>query len=409
MAEQVLSPARPDEQDAGTEVLPVRRNRLDTLIVDADAHVNPAHDMWVDYLPESLRSLAPVIEHGDDADYVVFEGKRRKENLINAQAGRKGKDFKMEGRIKDARAGGWMPAARLEDMDADGIDTAVMFGGGPLGTTNNELYLASFGAYNRWLADFCAYDPKRFVGVGYVPMQDVDLAIAQMRECAKQGLKAINIPAFPMAPQGSLNGGATAGADQQQRALTGDVNGERCYADPEFDPFWKAACELNMPITIHLGGRVVRFGQPKWFLSDLLMSKFAMGETIAIMIYGGVFDRFPDLKLASVESGVGWFAFAANYMDETWKKQRFWINSELKNPPTTYWQKNIYGSFIHDRAGIMMRDFPGAGNIMWSSDYPHSETTFPNSQDVITQLFEGVPDSDKAMILGLRAKELYGL
>lgn len=405
MVEQV---ATIEEHETDAEVETARRGRVDTLIVDADAHVNPAHDMWVDYLPESLRHLAPVIEHGEDADYVVFEGKRRKVNLINAQGGRKGKDFKMEGRIKDARSGGWMPAARLKDMDKDGMDVAILFGGGPLGTGNNELYLESFEAYNRWLADFCAYDPKRFAGVGYVPMQDVDMAIATMRECAKKGLKAINIPAFPMNPQGSLNGG-TAAPDQQTRALTGDADGDRSYADPEFDPFWKAACDLGLPITIHLGGRPVRFTQPKWFLSDLLMSKFAMGETIAIMIYGGVFDRFPDLKLVSVESGVGWFAFAANYMDETWGKQRFWINSTIEHKPSHYWDKNIYGSFIHDRAGILMRDMPGAGNIMWSSDYPHSETTFPHSQDVIEKLFEGVPIADRNMILGGRAKQLFKL
>ena len=106
-------------------------------IIDADAHVNPPHDMWEDYLPEALRHLAPKIEHGEDADYILFEGNRRKINLINAQGGRKGKDFKMEGRVSDARAGGWMPAARLEDMDKDGIHSAVLFGGGPLGTTNN--------------------------------------------------------------------------------------------------------------------------------------------------------------------------------------------------------------------------------------------------------------------------------
>ena len=373
-------------------------------IVDADAHVNPPHDMWQDYLPASLRSLAPVVEHGEDADYIVFEGRKRKVLLINAQAGREGKDFKMEGRVSDQRAGGWMPQARLDDMDQDGMDAAVLFGGGPLGTANQELYLASFAAYNRWLADFCAFAPKRFAGVGYVPMQDPVVAAGMVREFAKMGLKAVNIPAFPMSPAASLNGG-----DAQTRALTGDVNSERSYADPEFDVFGKTCVELGMPVTIHLGGRVVRFQDPKWFLSDLLMSKFAMGETIAIMIYGGVFDRFPDLKLASVESGVGWFAFAANYMDETWNKQRHWVNSKILHEPSYYWDRNIYGSFIHDRAGIEMRHFKGAGNIMWSSDYPHSETTYPHSKSVIETLFEGVSEADRYEILCGRARKLFNI
>lgn len=378
--------------------------KADTLIVDADAHVNPSHDMWADYLPDDLRSLAPQIEHGEDADYVLFEGRRRKVNLISALAGREGKDFKMEGRVSDARAGGWMPKARIADMEEDGIDTAILFGGGPLGTSNTDLYMASFGAYNRWLSDFCAFAPKRFVGVGYVPMQDVDVAIAMMRDCVARGLKAINIPAFPMGKMASLNGG-----DAQTLALTGDVNGDRSYADPEFDPFWKAACDLGVPITIHLGGRAVRFTEPKFFLSDLLMSKFGMGEPIAIMIYGGVFQRFPDLKLVSVESGVGWFAFAANYMDETWHKQRYWTNSILEHAPSYFMERNIYGSFIHDRVGILSRNLPGAGNIMWSSDYPHSETTYPHSMAKIDELFEGVPEDEKRMIIGERARILYNL
>jgi predicted TIM-barrel fold metal-dependent hydrolase len=386
------------------ETMTLDAPRADTLIVDADAHVNPSHDMWADYLPEALRSHAPQIEHGEDADYVLFEGRRRKVNLISALGGREGKDFKMEGRVSDARAGGWMPKARIADMDEDGIDTAILFGGGPLGTSNTELYMASFGAYNSWLSDFCAFAPKRFVGVGYVPMQDVDVAIAMMRDCVARGLKAINIPAFPMGKMASLNGG-----DAQTLALTGDVNGDRSYADAEFDPFWKVACELGVPITIHLGGRAVRFTEPKFFLSDLLMSKFGMGEPIAIMIYGGVFQRFPDLKLVSVESGVGWFAFAANYMDETWHKQRYWTNSILEKPPSHFMERNIYGSFIHDRAGILMRNLPGAGNIMWSSDYPHSETTYPHSMAKIDELFEGVPEDDKRMIVGERAKILYNL
>ena len=378
--------------------------RARPLIVDADAHVNPSHDMWADYLPVPLRELAPKIESGEDCDYVVFEGRRRKVNLISAQAGRSGKDFKMEGRVADARAGGWMPKARIADMDEDGIDTAILFGGGPLGTTNPELFTASFGAYNNWLADFCAHDPSRFVGVGYIPMQDVDTAIAMMRDCVRRGLKAINIPAFPMGKMTSKTG-----LDAQTMALTGDVEGDRSYADAEFDPFWRAACELDVPITIHLGGRAVRFTEPKFFLSDLLMSKFGMGEPIAIMIYGGVFQRFPDLKLVSVESGVGWFAFAANYMDETWHKQRYWVNSVLEQAPSVFWERNIYGSFIHDRAGILMRSLPGAGNIMWSSDYPHSETTFPHSLAKIDELFEGVPEDEKNMIIGGRAKALYKL
>ncbi|MDO7842149.1 amidohydrolase family protein [Sphingomonas immobilis] len=379
----------------------------DSPIVDADAHVNPFPDFWSDYLPAHLRDLAPRIEHGDeseDCDYVVFEGRRKKLNLIGAQAGRKGKDFKINGRASDARSGGWEPAARLEDMNTDGIDAALLFGGGPLGTGNNELFQASFDAYNTWLADFCDYAPGRLGGVGYVPMQDVGESIRMMRDFARRGLKAVNIPAFPMSATSLASAGAGAA---QTLALTGDTSGARTYADPEFDPFWQAAIELGLPVTIHLGGRSVRFLEPQHFLPDLLMSKFAMAEPIAVLIFGGVFQRFPDLRFVSVESGVGWFAFAADYMDKTWEKQRFWTKSVLEQPPSHFMEQNVFGSFIHDAPGVAMRHLPGAKNIMWSSDYPHSETTFPDSHKVIDQLFAGVPDDERKVITGLRAKQLF--
>ena len=373
-------------------------------IVDADAHVNPVPTFWEEYLPAHLRDLAPKLEQADDADYVVFEGKRKKVNLIGAQAGRKGKDFKLEGRLSDARKGGWMPGDRLADMDQDGMDAAVLFGGGPLGTGNDELFMASFGAYNRWLADFCSHAPDRFCGVAYVPMRDVDETIGMLKEVAKLGFTAVNIPAFPQS-QEKLTPGV--GGSAQLLALTGDPMGPRRYDQPEFDRLWATFVELDLAITIHLGARGARFQEPDKFLADLPMTKVAMAEPIAIMIYGAVFQRFPQLRFASIESGVGWFAWFANYMDATWKKQRYWTNSPLKETPSFFMDQNVYGSFIDEVVGIENRKFPGAKNIMWSSDYPHSETTYPNSDEVISRIFKGVPEADKQQILGGIAKKLF--
>jgi predicted TIM-barrel fold metal-dependent hydrolase len=372
-------------------------------IVDADAHVNPPPTFWVDYLPNNLKEFAPKLEHGEDADYVVFEGNRRKVNLIAAQAGRKHSEFKMEGRLSDARKGGWMPGERLADMDRDGMDVAVLFGGGPLGTSNDDLYMASFDAYNRWLADFVSYDPARLCGVGMVPMRDVEQTAQMMRDLAKAGFTTINIPAFPQSKEKMSVGGFQA----QAIALTGSPDSGRAYDDPEFDLIWKTAVELDMTLTMHLGARVPRFTTPAKLLIDLPMSKVAMAEPVATMIYGAVFQRFPALRLAIVESGVGWLAWFAGYMDATWKKQRFWTNSPLTEPPSFYMDQNVYGSFIDEEVGIQLRHVTGGKNIMWSSDYPHSETTYPDSLAVIERIFKGVPEADKAEIIGGRAKRVF--
>lgn len=384
---------------------PANRERL--RVVDADAHLDPPHEMWADYLPQSLRALAPVIEEGEEHDWIVFEGERRPLKMINNQAGRQGKDFKMSGKRSEMRAA-WLPKLRLEDMDTDGIDAAVLFGGGPLGTANSELYIASFEAYNRWLWDFCGADRKRLVGVAYLPMRDVDETLRLVRQAAKLGHRTVNIPAFPQAADGiSTSARVKAIRSGQGAALTGDPTGARSYAHPEFDRLWAEICELDLTVTIHLGGRIPRFGEKQHFLPDMVMSKFAMAEPIAIMIFNGIFQRFPKLRFVSVESGVGWFAFMAEYMDRTWEKQRYWTESALTEKPSFYMDRNVYGSFINDRMGILLRNEAGARNIMWSSDYPHSETSFPRSHEVIARDFAGIPDADVREIVCERARRLY--
>jgi predicted TIM-barrel fold metal-dependent hydrolase len=378
-------------------------------IVDADAHIDPPYSMWADYLPAHLKTLAPIIEEGDECDFIVFEGNRRPVRMINNQAGRTGKDFKMVGKLSEQRAA-WDPAQRLADMDADGIDTSILFGGGPLGTFNSELYIASYEAYSRWVMDFCSADRRRLQPIGYVPMRDIDETIEQVKRLAKMGFRAINIPAFPQNPDGwSTTSGVKALKEGQISALTGDPRGARQYSQPQFDPLWSTICDLGLATTFHLGARVPRFGEKQFFLADMPMSKLSMAEPIGIMIFSGVFQRFPDLRIASVESGVGWFAFFAEYMDRTWEKQRYWTESPLTEKPSFYMARQVFGSFIQDRAGVLSRELPGAHNIMWSSDYPHSETTFPHSRSVITRDFEGIPERDTRDIICNRARTFYGL
>lgn len=389
--------------DAVTEPAAKRR------IVDADAHIDPPYEMWRDYLPEHLRQLAPYIEEGDEHDWIVFEGQKRPVRLIANQAGREGKDYKMFGKRSEMRQV-WLPEVRLQDMDTDGMDAAVMFGGGPLGTANPELYIASFDAYNRWVWDYAGKDRARLVPVGYVPMRDVDETVGMLRQLANTGFRSINIPAFPQSRDG-ISSSATVKAISagQGSALAGNPGGERSYTDPEFDRLWEVVTELDLTLTMHLGGRIPRFGDTRHFLPDLVMSKTAMGEPVAILVYGAIFQRFPTLRLAIVESGVGWMAWMAEYMDRTWERQRYWTQSPLTEKPSYYMDNNVYASFIHDRVGILNRHLAGGKNIMWSSDYPHSETTFPHSLQVIERDFAGIPAADIEDIVCKRAERLYGL
>jgi len=118
-------------------------------------------------------------------------------------------------------------------------------------------------------------------------------------------------------------------------------------------------------------------------------------------------QHFEHLDLVIVESGVGWMSWMAEYMDRTWERQRYWVESKLTEPPSFYLDRNVYASFIHDRVGILNRNLPGGRNIMWSSDYPHSETSFPNSLKVIERDFEGIPENDIREIVCERARRVY--
>ncbi len=376
-------------------------------IVDADAHIDPPHTFWAEYLPAQLKSMAPTIEEGNECDFVVFEGRKRPLVMLANQGGRKGQDFKIMGKLCDLHDSA-TPAKRLAVMDEDGVDVEILYGGGPLGTMNSELYIESFRAYNRWLADFCAYDPARLAGVAYLPMRDIDESLALLREAVKLGHRSINIPAFPQAADGVSTSAKVAKIQEAQgAALTGDPSSEKAYWHPEYDRFWAEVQELDVTVTFHLGGRAARFGEKDHFLSDLVMTKVAMAEPVAMAIFGCLFDRFPKLRWGIIESGVGWMPWMAEYMDRTWEKQRFWIESKLKNLPSFYMDQNIYGSFINDRMGFVNCNQPGGRNVMWSSDFPHSETTYPNSLSVIARDSAGIDEEDIRWIVGGCAEKFF--
>ncbi|WP_254515229.1 alpha/beta fold hydrolase [Novosphingobium sp. G106] len=236
----------------------------------------------------------------------------------------------------------------------------------------------------------------------------LDETIGLLREAVALGHRTVNIPAFPQAADG-VSTSAKVGTIQmaQGAALSGDPSSSKAYWHPEFEPLWAEIQNLDVTVTFHLGGRMARFGDKDNFLADLVMTKVAMAEPVAMAIYGNLFGRFPKMRWAIIESGVGWIPWMAEYMDRTWEKQRFWTESKLANPPSYYMDHNIYGSFINDRMGFLNCNLPGGRNVMWSSDFPHSETTFPNSLSVIARDTVGVAEEDVRRIVGGTAAKLF--
>jgi len=356
-------------------------------LISADSHVNPPPTIWAEYLPASLRDQAPRVESTDEGDFQVFEGRRSPIVGIGAMAGKKPEDYSWNiRRLDDQRAGGFDPQARIEDMDADHVRAEVLYGGGPLPCQDAELRRASYGAYNDWLADFCRVAPSRLLGMAYIPADTPEDAIAEVKRCAARGLRGCVIPRFP-------SGGE--------------------WYDAEWDPFWRTLLDVGWPGGIHVGGTGRDRPQPATdatgFMSDLLMSKFAMAEACTRIVLSGLLARYPDLRIVSVEGQLGWLPFANYYLDHLWEKHRFWTRNELPEPPSFYFKRQVYATFMEDPVGLRERAFIGVGNIMWSSDYPHSETTWPNSKKLTDEWMADFPEDERRMILFENAERLYDL
>lgn len=351
-------------------------------LISADSHVNPPTEMWKDYLPSSLKDRAPRLESTPEGDFRVFEGSRSPVNVLSRLAGIKTQEYALTGREKDGLPGGWDAEARIKDQDLDHVDAEVLYGGGPLQTDDPELKLASHIGYNDWLSDFCSVAPERLYGIAYLPMWDVDKAIAEAERTMKRGLKGVLIPAF--APVGR-------------------------YDDPQYTRLWSACEDLGVAAHIHVGARHVRFDTSANFLVDMVMSKQMMAEPVSLFIFSGILERHPKLKVVEVEGGVGWCAFVVQYMDHIWQKHRHWTKSLLKEKPSYYFHRQILGTFLDDKVGIAERHVIGVDNIMWSSDYPHAETTWPNSVQMIEDHFAGVPEDEKFKIICGNAQRLYNI
>lgn len=364
---------------------PTQGPAIDRLI-SADSHVVPLPSFWREYLPAALRERAPRIESTDEGDFTVFEGRRTPVMAINSIAGRSrdGAGFTYR-RFAEQVPGGHDPAARLLDQDRDGVAAEVLYGGGPLATEDRELRLASHRAYNDWLADFCAHSPNRLLGVAYVPFDSPEIALAEIRRSHAKGLRGALLPATP--PSGH-------------------------WWDEQWSPIWEALVDCGMPAGLHVGfgfARKHRFDGGAAFMTDVMMTKMEMAGPIADLVFGGVLQRYPELRVISVEAYIGWLPFVAEYIDHAYRVHRYWNDLGLAEAPSFYLRRQVYATFIEDPVGLRERHAIGVHNLMWSSDYPHGESTFPHSREFVARAFAEIPRAEAHEIVFENARRLYRL
>ena len=371
---------------------------IEPKLISADSHVNEPGDLWVERIDKPFRDRAPrVVENlpgQRPGAYFVLEGIPPIHLAQGMGAGKKPEElpkFFQSSTYEDRRAGGWDPAERLKDMDLDGVEADVIYttlGFRQFWFTDAALQRACFRVYNDWLADYCAYAPKRLAGLALISLHDVDEGVKELRRCVSRGLKGVLIWASP--PE------------------------DRPYSAPLYDPFWAAAQDLNVPISLHsitgMGAESrLAIKQPldRYVRSTVLCHE--VQRTLVVLIFSGVLERFPDLKLVSAENEVGWLPFFLQKLDQAQEEYRYLYPAPLKLKPTEYFRRQIFATFIEDPVGVASREFIGVENIMWSSDYPHTVSTWPHSREVVERDFKGVPEDEKRLIVRENVARLYGL
>ena len=366
-------------------------------LISADSHVNEPSNLWVEGIDKEFRDRPPRVVDNPPGQrpgsYMILEGVPPIHLAQGMGAGKKPEElpkFFQESTYKDARPGGWDPAERVKDMDIDWVEADVIYttlGFRMFWLKDAALQRACFRAYNDWLAEYCSYAPNRLAGLALISLYDTDEGIKELRHYAKMGLRGAMIWCSP--PE------------------------DRPYTSPMYDPFWAEAQELNIPISLH---SITGVGPERRFaikdpIDRYLRSTVLCHEvqrTVTTLIFSGVLERFPRLKFVSAENEVGWLTFFLQKLDQAQEEYRYLYPTLLKLTPSEYFHRQVYATFIDDPVGVATREFIGVDNIMWSSDYPHTVSTWPNSREIVERDLRGVPEEEKQKIVRGNAARLYG-
>jgi predicted TIM-barrel fold metal-dependent hydrolase len=254
----------------------------------------------------------------------------------------------------------------------------------PFPGTDQRLRLAGARIFNRGLADFCAPLPGRGAGVAVVQPHDIDTAVADVRWIKEAGLASVMLP-------------------------TGD-NELLSYHDTFYDPLWAACVDTGLPVTFHSGGTPwMGYGAPAMWVSKVEFMWWAR-RPLWQMVLGGVFERFPQLRVAFTEQGADWIPSMLDRLDEQYRSPfERGVDEVLSKSPTEYWLSNCYvGASFMSRAECDIRDRIGVDRIMWGADYPHIEGTWPHSQAALREALAGCTAEEVRKMTSETAADVYG-
>lgn len=375
---------------------------MDYRVISTDDHIIEAPDTF-DRLPATFRDRQPRIIRGKDGgDGWSFDGKPPKATFgLNAIAGRPFEDYKESGLTFDEiLQGNYDGPAHLKDMDLDGVDAATIF---PMATLealvlpDREFGLACVRAYNDWLLDdFCGTDRSRLIALPIVPVDDGEqVMLAEVERVIAKGARGVFLPYF---------------ATHE-------------YYETYYEPLWKLLEDASVAATLHrtMGGSApavrsemgaaVTTDAPGLNISGIVERFFSGITPLTRMIFTGLFQRHPNLRFVDAEVNGGWVPFWVQMMEQEYERQRHWANPPIQQNPSTFIGRNVFVTALDDFVGfdLAKRDEVLGRSLMWSSDYPHSSTLWPKSQEYITKLTEGMDPALKHDVIAGNAIRAFAL
>ena len=368
----------------------------DRLILSSDSHVFEPPDLWTQRIDDAFKSRAPRMERVGDVDHLVIEDGQMIAGIgLISNAGARyeaPETISDHARFEDVHEGGYDPAQHLRDMMIDGVHGEVLYPSQGLfyyKVADPLLFSAICRTYNDWLAEFYSVDPDRLKAIAMINVDDVGDAVGELERTAKLGFVGGMIAEYP--PE------------------------ERRYDHPDYEPLWAAAAALDMSLSLHTATRRARsnsaLGERTVHDASRRATKvFLPAISMCDMIFSGVFERHPGLRLAIVEFELSWAPYVLTNMDYTYRERNEEALYRFKGDtlPSDFFARNVYLSFQEDDVGIRLRDRIGVDCMMWGSDYPHSESTFPRSREVLDEILQGVPEAERAKIVCHNTARLYG-
>jgi predicted TIM-barrel fold metal-dependent hydrolase len=360
--------------------------------VSADSHVMEPPDCYSARIDPAFRDRAPRIVQDPAKGWIVdMDGMAFFPLRTTMSAGIDRSTLTPDRRFEDLHRGSWDPKARLADQDRDGVVAEVIYPSIGMMLCNVPDYdyqHACFRAYNLWLQEFVSHAPDRLYGIGQTAARSAREMVDDLQAIKEAGFVGVMLPGQPQ---------------------------EEDYDSPIYDPVWRAAEELGLPISFHSltskNSNMLLFRQsrgPK--INDYMAITRLCQDLIGLFVFAGIFERFPGLKLVSVESDAGWAPHLMHRMDHVYESFSQSLQcAELSKRPSDYVRESVYLTFQDDRTAFQLANFMNPNRLLWANDFPHSDSTWPNSQRLLAEFSSLVDRQQLKDIVHNNVAGLYAL